>query len=289
MTINQNVINRNIKKVLLHVLCIAFVLICMLPIWLLLVNATRSTGEIQTSVSFLPGNQLSENLKMLNQILSDGDISLWLAFFNSAIVSFSVVIFAVGFSALFAFVFTVYDFKLKKPIFAFVLFIIMVPSQLGIIGFYKLMVQINLIDTFVPLIMPSIVSASIVFFITQYYRIALPMEIIEAARIDGSKELGIFFRMAIPIGIPALATMGIAAFIESWNAYNLPNIILYTQEIKTLPLIIASIRTMSMGKEYMSYGSLYLSIILSILPVVVIFIMFSKKIVGGVTIGGVKE
>jgi multiple sugar transport system permease protein len=292
MSMTQSKTKQIVVRALLQALCVIFLLICLLPIWLLIVNTTRSTGEIQTTVSFIPGINLPKNWSQLGKIMEDGKLSLVRAFLNSGIISVATVILSVGFSALFAFVFTVYEFRFKKQIFAFVLFIIMVPSQLGIIGLHKQMADLRLLDTYVPLIAPTVVSATTIFFLTQYYQTALHKEIVEAARIDGANELFIFFRIALPLGAPALATMGIAVFIESWNAYNLPNIMLFSNNLKTLPQVVAIIRNMGMDKLYMTdggYGAVYLSVIISILPLILVFIIFSKSIVNGVSVGGVKE
>ena len=191
------------------------------------------------------------------------------------------------FSALTAYGLTVYDFKLKKFATTFILAVMMIPMQVVSTGFLQFMIQIGLQDNYLPLILPAIAAPSTVFFILQYMKSSFPLEIVEAARIDGSGEFRTFITIALPMLKPALAVQAIFAFVASWNNYYTPSMILISSnfEQKTMPMMVAGILAMDKVNDY---GVNYLAIALSILPVVIIYLCLSKFIVKGVALGAVK-
>jgi len=202
------------------------------------------------------------------------------------IVSTTTVVLSVYFSALTAYAIHAYDFKMKKAAFAFILLIMTIPTQVGALGFVKMMTALHLKDTFIPLIIPAIASPATFFFIKQYMESSLPLEIVEAARIDGSGEFYTFNRIIMPMLKPALAVQAIFGFVSSWNNYFTPSLILTKADNKTLPLWIAYLRSADFTKFDM--GQLYMMIAFSIFPVIVIYLFLSKFIVQGVTLGSVK-
>lgn len=252
-----------------------------IPFYIMIVNATRADPEIMAGFSFMPGTSLGDNLTKLQS-----RVDIWQAFLNSAFVSIAATALTSYFSALTAYAFVAYDFKFKNILFGVVLVSMMIPPQLSIIGFFDFMQQINLLNSFIPLILPSIANAAAVFFIRQYAQSAIPRSIIEAARIEGAGELRIFNRIGLPILSPAIFTMAINSFIMHWNNYLTPLILLFDTDKFTLPLII---RRLSSDVLDPSPGALYLAIAISIIPVMTIFFFFAKRIVGGQTAGGVKE
>ena len=275
-----------IGKVALHVgiyvLLIVMALICLVPFWILLVNSTRSSAEIQSGISFWFGSNFIYNY----EILTGKGFSVWRGLFNSFFIAFCSAALSVFFSAMTAYGFSAYRFKGNKILFGVILAIIMVPSQLGIIGFYQLISAMNLLDSYVPLILPAISTATCVFFMKQYLEANFPMEIIQAARIDGSNEFMTFIRIILPIMLPAIATMGIMGVIGSWNNYMGPLMLLSSQEKFTLPLLVDMLKSDMYRTEY---GSTYLGLLMSVLPLMIIYLALSKYIIGGVAIGGVKE
>lgn len=267
--------------------CYIFLLIlsaaCLLPFFMLLVNSTRAHVDIQRSFSLVPGSFLVINA--LN-VVNNETILIMRGMLNSVIVSTSTVVLSVYFSALTAYAIHAYDFKMKKAAFAFILLIMTIPTQVGALGFVKMMTTLHLKDTFVPLIIPAIASPATFFFIKQYMESSLPLEIVEAARIDGSGEFYTFNRIILPMLKPALAVQAIFGFVSSWNNYFTPSLILTKAENKTLPLWIAYLRSADFTKFDM--GQLYMMIAFSIFPVIVIYLFLSKFIVQGVTLGSVK-
>ena len=281
------------SKSLLHqrifrmVICIFFCLIALLPFVLLVMNATRDSESIKAGVSLIPSTHLIENWKNLMIKQNGMQITLQKAILNSATITIPGTFLAVYFSALTAYGIHVYDFKFKKFAWAFIMAVMMVPSQISIIGFYRFMLDLKLIDTYIPLIIPTIAAPTVVFFMKQYMESTLSLEMIEAARIDGSKEWHTFNRIILPIMKPALAVQAIFTFVGSWNNYFVPALILQTKSKMTVPILIATLR----GADYMNFdmGKVYMMITVAIVPIIVVYLLLSKYIIAGVTLGGVKE
>ena len=164
--------------------------------------------------------------------------------------------------------------------------IMMIPTQVTALGFIKLVNGMNLMDTFIPLIVPTIASPVVFFYMKQYMESALPMSLIEAARIDGSGELKTFNSIVLPLMKPAIAVQAIFTFVSSWNNYFTPALILHEDKKKTLPILIAQLRAADWLKFDM--GQVYVMITFSILPVIIVYLILSKHIVQGVALGSVK-
>lgn len=268
--------------VLVYLFLIFMAFICLLPFWLLLVNSTRSSVEIQSGISFWFGTSLADNYKTL----TDMGFSVWRGFFNSLFIAVLSAGLSVFFSAATAYGFTAYQFKGKRLLFGLVMIIIMVPSQLGIIGFYQMISAMKLLDSYVPLILPAIATATCVFFMKQYLEANFPFEIVQAARIDGSNEIRTFLSIVLPLMMPAVATMGIMGIIGSWNNYMGPLMILTSQEKFTLPLLVDMLKSDIYSSQY---GATYFGLMMSVLPLLVIYLALSRYIIQGVALGGVKE
>lgn len=267
---------------LMYILLVFTVFICLVPFWILLVNSTRNSIEIQSKVSFWFGSSLKYNWDVLN---SKG-FSVFSGLFNSLTIAVLSTVLSIFFSAMTAYGFAAFKFKGRGFLFALILVILMIPSQLGIIGFYQLMASWSLLDNYIPLILPSIATAASVFFMKQYLDANFPFELLQAARIDGCGEIRTFLRIVIPIMLPALATMGIMGFIGSWNNYMGPLMLLQSQSKFTLPLLVDMLKSDIYSTEY---GSTYLGIMMTVLPLVIIYLLLSKYIIRGVALGGVKE
>lgn len=273
---------KTVRLIFTYILCILFTVLCLFPIWVLFVNATRSTTQIQTTVSFLPSNHLIENYRSLMA----KNFMLYRAFFNSLFISVTSTGLSVYFSALTAYGLYIYNFKGKNFLFKFVLVILMIPGQLSMVGFYQFMLKLNLYDSYIPLIVPSIAAPSTVFFLKQYLESVYPKDLTEATRMDGANEFLIFNRITVPIVVPALATMSIFGMVYSWNNYVMPLILLNTQSKFTMPMLVQLLRTDIYATDY---GALYLGLMLTILPLIVLYLILSKAIIRGVALGGIKE
>ncbi len=179
-----------------------------------------------------------------------------------------------------------YDFALKNFLFTFILAIMMIPTQVTALGFLQLVRGMKLEDNFIPLVVPAIASPVVFFYMKQYMESTLPLALLEAARIDGAGEIRIFNSIVIPLMKPALAVQAIFSFVSSWNNYFTPQLILHDSRMKTLPILIANLRSADFLKFDM--GQVYAMIAFSIFPVIVVYLILSKYIVSGVALGGVK-
>ena len=272
----------NTKRSMIYVLCVFLCALSLLPFWIMMVNATRNSQQIQSSVSLIPSSFLSYNWK----VLADKNFDVLLGFKNSAIIAFGSTILSVYFSALTAYGLTVYKFKGAKFLYSVILAIIMIPGQVTGTGFYMFMYRLGWTNSYLPLIIPAIAAASTVFFFKQYLEANFQISLVEAARIDGAGEFYIYNKIIMPIMVPAMATMGIMAVIASWNNYLTPLMLLSDPKMKTLPMMVKELR----GDIYRTeFGSIYLGLTLTALPLLIVYFSFSKYIIAGVAVGGVKE
>lgn len=270
--------------ILIYVVSIFLALLSIMPFWIMLVNATRSTTQIQQhAVSLIPSSYLINNLKI---ILGKGDtFNPARGFINSITVSTGATLCAVYFSSMTAYGLVVYNWKLKKPFFSFVMAVMMIPAQVTMIGFYQMVYKIHMTNNLLMLILPAIASPSMVFFMRQYMQPALSLEIVQSARIDGAKEFRIFNQIALPIMKPAIATQAIFTFVSSWNNLFTPMVLLTNKEKYTMPIMVSQLN----GDIYRTeYGSIYLGLSLTVLPLIIVYLFLSKSIVEGVALGSVK-
>lgn len=271
---------RIVSYLVLAILCF----LCLFFFYVLLINATRNHYQIQRGFSFLPGKSFPTNLK---NVLADANIPILSGIKNSLLVAALSAVLSIYFSALTAYGVHAYDFKLKKIASAFIILIMTMPTQVSALGFVQLMGKMNLKDSLLPLFLPSIASPAVFYFMYQYMQASLPLEVIEAARIDGSSEFGTFNRIVLPMIKPALAVQAIFTFVGAWNNYFTPALILNSANKKTLPILIAQLRSADFLKFDM--GQVYMMIALSILPVIIVYLFLSKFIIAGVAVGGGKE
>ncbi len=271
-----------LKRAVVYILMVFFALLAIVPIYLMLINATRTNAQINEGISLIPGTNTMQNWKNL----TNRNFQIWQGFGNSAVISFFSTILSVYFSSLTAYAIHVYKFKGRKFLWAFILTVIMLPGTLSFIGFYQFMAKLHLTNSFIPLIVPSIASAGSVLFMKQYMESILSFELIDAGRIDGAGEFRIFNTVIMPIMIPAVATQSIFAFVGSWNNFMTPFVLLSDQKKYTLPMLVQTLR----GDIYRTeYGSIYLGVAISLLPILVFYAFMSRFIISGITMGGVKE
>lgn len=272
-----------IRRVIAYVVLGILTFLCLFFFYVLFINATRAHGEIQTGFSFLPGKFFRTNW---DSLMSNEQLPIWRGMGNSLFISACTAALTTYFSALTAYAIHIYDFRLKNAAFKFILMIMMVPNQVSVLGFLDLMRDWGWMDSYLPLIVPSIAAPVVFFFMKQYMDSALPNAIVEAARIDGSGEFATFNSMVLPIMKPAIAVQAIFTFVSSWNNYFTPALVLTSKNKKTLPIFIAQLRSADWLKFNM--GEVYMMIALSILPVIVVYLCLSKFIIRGISIGSVK-
>jgi len=281
MAQNQERVRLRFQQTATYFFLIALAIICVIPFYLMIVNATRTSTEINFGISFIPGTNLIENWKTVSS-----KINLIQGFWNSSIISVATTALTLYVSALTAWGFARYNFPGKKALWGLTLGVIMIPNTLGIIGYYQWMYTLHLIDNPLALILPAGAASVTVFFLHQYIKSTISAELVEAAQIDGANASYIFHRIAMPLMVPGLATMGIFAFVGSWNAFLGPLIVLYSKTKLTLPLIISEMNSTAYKTDF---GAVYLGVAVTVLPILVVFSIFSRYIISGLTAGGSKE
>lgn len=271
-----------ILKVIIYVVCVFLAILSIAPFYIMVINATRSTVQIQQhAISLLPSTYMMKNIA----ILLGKSFNPANGFFNSLIISTGATLCAVYFSNMTAYGLVVYNWRFRKPFFSFIMAIMMVPAQITMIGFYQMVYRIHMTNNFLMLILPAIASPAMVFFMRQYMLPSLSLEIIQAARIDGAGEFYIFNRIAMPIMKPAIATQAIFCFVSSWNNLFTPLVLLTDQKKYTMPIMVSLLR----GDIYKTeYGSVYMGLALTVLPLIVVYLLLSRYIISGVALGGVK-
>ena len=270
------------RRALAYIVLIIVSFFCLFWFYILFVNATRSHSELTKGFTLIPSTHFFDNWNSLYT----GSLPIIRGMLNSMLVAICSSALSVYFSAMTAYAIHAYDFKAKEFMFKFILLIMMIPTQVGALGFIQLVDKLGMDNTFWPLIIPAIASPVTFFYIKQYMESALPLSLIEAARIDGSGEFRTFNSIVLPLMKPAIAVQMIFAFVGSWNNYFTPALILHDNEMKTLPVLIAQLR----GADFLKFdmGQVYMMIAFSIFPVIIVYLILSKLIVAGVAMGSVK-
>ena len=275
--------SRKFYKTLIYIVCAALTLLSIFPFWIMFMNATRSTFEIQqNSIGLFPSSYLMSNYK----ILMGKTFNPITGFLNSMVISTGATLGAVYFSSLTAYALMAYSWKLRQPFFTFIMAVMMIPTQVSGIGFYQFMYRLDWTNNLLPLILPAIATPAVVFFMRQYLMANLSLDIVDSARIDGAKEFYTFNKIILPIMKPAIATQAIFQFVFHWNQLFLPLILLTNNRYYTMPIMVSLLR----GDIYKTeYGSVYLGLSLTVLPLFIVYFLLSKYIIAGVALGALKE
>lgn len=273
-----------LQTILAYIVLVLLSFLCLFFFYILIINSTRSHADLQKGFSAIPGEFLLENLK---NVANDGTFPMFRGILNSLIVSTCSAALCTYFSSLTAYGLYAYNFKMRKAAFTFIMAILVMPTQVTAMGFLRLITNMGMYDSLAPLIIPSIASPSVFYFMYSYLQSSLPLSLIEAARIDGSGEFMTFNRIVLPIMKPAIAVQAIFTFVGSWNNYFVPALVIQSKDKMTVPILIATLR----GADYMNFdmGKIYTMIMVAIVPIIIVYLLLSKYIIAGITLGGVKE
>ena len=271
------------SRAVVYAILIFLSIMCLFSFYMLIVNSTRSNADLQGGFRLMFSDQFFINLR---NAWTDASIDIPRGMLNSFVIASSSAVLSTYFSALTAYGIHAYNFRLKKAAFTFIMAIMVIPNQVYAVGFYQMCVKLGWTNSYIPLILPGIAAPVVFFYMKQYMESVLPMEIVDAARVDGSGEFYTFNRIILPMLKPALAVQLIFSFVQSWNNYFLPALLLDKAEMKTVPIMIAQLRSADYSKFDM--GKVYMFILLAILPVMIVYIALSKFIIKGVTAGSVK-
>lgn len=269
-----------VSKVILYIFLILLAVICFMPFYVMIINCTQSSSDIASKLLFLPGKSFMDNYHRMM-----ASVNMWNGFKNSLIISVSTTVLSGYFGAMTAFAFSKYRFKGRKILFIIILATMMFPSQLVMIGFFKVCTVFGLINNRLSLIIPGIANANFVFFVKLYTDSTVNNAILESARIDGCGEFRMFNKIVLPIISPSIATMSMFTFINTWNSYLIPLVVLYDEKKYTVPIMTA----MAKGVYRTDYGATYMCIALSMIPIMIVFLFCSKYIIAGLSAGAVKE
>ena len=275
---------RKLNKFVCYTVLIALTILCLFSFYMLIINSTRAHSQIQKGFTFGLGDFFNQNLQ---NVLNNKDVPVVKGIINSLLVSSASAVLSTYFSVLTAFAIHSYEFRFKRLIFSFVMMIMMVPSQVSALGFIRWMSQLDLLDSLIPLFLPSIAAPIIFYFMLSYMQSNLPKAIVEAARMDGASEFRTFNQIVLPIMKPAIAVQLIFTFVSSWNNYFIPALVIRSTDKKTMPILIAQLRS----ADYLKFdmGQVYMLIFLAIIPIIIVYILLSKFFVRGVAVGSVNE
>ena len=275
------------KKTFLSILATTlmtlFAIGSLMPFFFLLISSFKPGSEmIRNGLQFKFDFQ---NYSMVNYSLlgteRDGIYLRW--YLNSIVIMVLQVGIGLFLSSLVGYGLAKYRFKGRNLIFVLVLMVMMVPVEILILPLYKEMYSMGLINTYLGVVLPFLVPATGVFFFRQF-ALGLPTEIMESGRIDGCSEFGIYFKLMMPLMLPAFGAMTILLSMNSWNAMVWPMIVLRTSEMQTLPLGLQSLLT-PYGNNY---DLLLSGAVMSVLPIMIIFLMNQKTFIAGMSAGSVK-
>ena len=256
-------------------------LVTLLPFVWMILGSFKTSGEIiRIPPSFWPENPTLQNYET---ILTDPKLPLARFYMNSLFVSISVVALVLFTSSLAGFIFAKYEFFGKNIAFGFILATLMIPFQVLMIPSYLILVRLGLIDSLWGLVIPGATSAFGIFLMKQFIQ-GLPNELMDAARIDGSSEWGIYWRIILPQVGPALATLGILTFMGTWNSYLWPLIVITSHEKRTLPIVLTWFNSMHGTR----YDLTMAASVLIVVPILIVYALLQRWIVQGFTLSGLK-
>ena len=264
-------------------LMILIAIFAMLPFAFMFCSSLKPGEEMLRkglSLSIEPGVSSFENYNALNTY-RDGIYWCW--YRSSAVIMIMQTAVGLFFGSLVGYGLAMYDFKGRNVIFTIVLIVMMMPFEILILPLYRMLIRAKLTDSYFGVIMPYLVPPFMVFFFRQYV-LGLPKELLEAGRIDGCTDYGVFFRIMVPIMIPAFGAMTILSCMNSWNNLLWPLIVLSTNEKFTIPI--------GMGTTITPYGNafdvLMPGAVMAVVPIVVIYLFAQKTFIAGLTSGSVK-
>jgi multiple sugar transport system permease protein len=272
-----------IRKIILYMILIFFLFIFAFPFYYVFVLGTHSiTTMFRIPPPLLPGTSVIENWKILFTYIPFG-----LNFMHSILISVLSTSTTIFFCTMAGFALAKYSFKGRDQIYSFILVTLMIPAFLNLVPFYQMMVWFRWVDTYFPLFIPGMANAFGIFLMRQFLMSSVPSELIDAARIDGLSEYSILVKIGFPLGIPGIAVLGTITFIGSWNNFLLALLILTKKEIMTLPAALSNFQ-MQAEIAAQGYGAKMLGNALAIIPLLVIFIVFSKQIINNFLAGSLK-
>ncbi len=247
--------------------------------WMVLLSLKTEGFDLTGPAALVPGGLTLQNYR---DVWAAGPFGRY--FLNSAVVAAVVVVGNLLFAAMVGYAFARRSFPGKRPLWLAILATLMIPKQIIMIPLYILVARTHLLDTYVALTAPFLVDAFNVFLMRQYIQ-QLPLDLEEAARVDGAGDWAVFRRVVLPLARPALAVVGINTFLVNWNSFLYPLILTSSERMRTIPVGLA---LYSQGEHAVDWGHLMAGSMLATLPVLLVFLVFQRHIIEGITAGAGK-
>ncbi|WBU37121.1 carbohydrate ABC transporter permease [Homoserinibacter sp. YIM 151385] len=264
-----------------YVFLIAVLIASVFPLyWSFLIGSGDASTVNRRDIPWWPGGNFLANAAA---VLNDPAVNFWKAIGNSILVSTVVSVSVVFFSTLAGYAFAKLRFRGSRPLLVFVIATMAVPTQLGVVPLFLVMRDLQLQGTIGAVILPALVTAFGVFWMTQYLSQALPSELIEAARVDGASMIRTFWSVALPAARPAAAMLALFTFIATWTNFFWPFIVLNPQD-PTLPVALSLLQS----NHFVDYSIVLAGVVLSTIPLLILFVVAGKQLVSGIMQGAIK-
>lgn len=272
---------KKLPKIILYLFLICSALVSLFPFyWMFVIGSNSTTSVNQFPPAMIPGTQFLENARNVFE-----RIDFFGALFNSFIISSTVTLSVLFFCSLAGFAFAKLQFEGKNMLFVFLLATMMIPPQLGLIPSFMIISELGWIDTLQAVIVPAMVSAFGVFWMRQYIASAIPDELLEAARMDGCSTFRTYWNIVLPTVKPGLATLGIVTFMNTWNDFLWPLVVLKDRSVHTIQIALRTLNDVF----YTDYSMILAGTFMATLPILIVFILFSRYFIAGLTEGAVKN
>lgn len=274
-------VRRLVGMALIYVVLIALALVTAMPFLYMITGSFKRNAEIFSyPLTLIPRDPILDNY---TRLLSGAEIPFVRQFGNSALVATTQTLLSLFVASLVGWGFAKYEFRGKKPLFTFLLATMMFPGQVALVPLFLLMLRIGWLDSYLAIVIPGAISAFGAFFMRQIM-LGIPNELLDAGRIDGSSEWGLYWRIGIPLSGAGFSILAVLTFLGSWNEYLWPLIVLRTTEKFTYPVGLATL----VGLYKIEYGMILAGAFLATLPILVIFIIGRNQFVAGITAGAIK-
>lgn len=271
----------SVSKLVLYICLSIWLVFSIFPFYWLIVMTTRGTSSIFSyppKLSF--GHLFFSNLHALFAAIPFFQ-SMW----NSLLVAVVSTALTLFFTSLAGFSFAKFDFPGKKPLFWILLGTMMIPAQMNLVPLFTIMKSLHWVDHLTALIIPGIANAFGIFWIKQFAEASIHDDLLNAGRIDGCNKFRLYFNVGLPIMRPSLVALGIFLFMNAWNDYMWPLVVLNTPSHYTVQVMLSTLS----GIYTKNYGMVMIGTFLAIIPLIVLFAIFSRKIMGSVAVGAVKD
>ncbi|WP_144560168.1 carbohydrate ABC transporter permease [Shouchella miscanthi] len=272
---------KKLSKIFLYLFLIVSSLVSLFPFyWMFVIGSNSTTSVNQFPPAMIPGTQFFENARNVFE-----RIDFFGSMLNSFIISGTVTLSVLFFCSLAGFAFAKLNFEGKNMLFVFLLATMMIPPQLGLIPSFMIISQLGWIDTLQAVIVPAMVSAFGVFWMRQYISSAIPDELLEAARMDGCSTFRTYWNIVLPTVKPGLATLGIVTFMNTWNDFLWPLVVLKDQSVHTIQIALRTLNDVF----YTDYSMILAGTFMATVPILIVFLLFSRYFIAGLTEGAVKN